>query len=483
VTFPALNQEDEQVAAEEPPPAVDWADREQEPGLEAENPPTPGPAPTPEQRSWALEALRRKMEEPPVSLPTRRGNWGGYEEGGVVYKPSLGSKVVGGIGQFLAAVGGGMDAGERAHEEYFGGPYREALGRAGVTQAMREKHIADLTKAAEEEARMAREGREATQGAVTTETSRKRGLLYDAQAANLGKPPEVALQHVQIDYTKPDGTSVKRPGTFNSRTGVYKPDIPVPADWRMETGKEEKEDTSELLARKQYLETHPGDYVGWMREKARFTPAAQAQFSVLPVVIDGTTLYHPRIGAAGKEAPISSGTLIPLLDEKGNIVKFYNNRTGDVTDAAGIGRKTGKGFDERKAAENANSGLRAIDAMEKWINRDPNVLYKAAIPFAPFAREFNTARREAADVITRLRTGAALNADEQVFYQNQMPTALDSAETIAYKLQSLRSLFSALGGQVTLPPEAASRLQEGVNTRFANGQVWTKKNGQAVQVK
>jgi len=118
--------------------------------------PTPGPGATPEQRSWALEALRREMEGPQPSLPERRGDWGAYEEGGVVRKPSLGSKIVGGIGQFLAAAGGGMDAGARAHEEYFDRPYVEALGRAGAEQAAREKRIADLVKVSAEEARFAR---------------------------------------------------------------------------------------------------------------------------------------------------------------------------------------------------------------------------------------------------------------------------------------------------------------------------------------
>lgn len=39
------------------------------------------------------------------------------------------------------------------------------------------------------------------------------------------------------------------------------------------------------------------------------------------------------------------------------------------------------------------------------------------------------------------------------------------------------------GASATLPPQAASQLQEGHNTTFANGQIWTKTNGQPVQVK
>jgi len=35
----------------------------------------------------------------------------------------------------------------------------------------------------------------------------------------------------------------------------------------------------------------------------------------------------------------------------------------------------------------------------------------------------------------------------------------------------------------SLPTEARSRLKEGTNTTFGNGQTWTLKNGQPVQVK
>jgi hypothetical protein len=104
------------------------------------------------------------MEAPQPSLPQRRGDWGAYEEGGVARKPSLGSKIVGGIGQFLAAAGGGPGAGARAHEEYFDRPYAEALGRVSATQAARERRIQDLLRASAEEARQARAVRAAGLG-------------------------------------------------------------------------------------------------------------------------------------------------------------------------------------------------------------------------------------------------------------------------------------------------------------------------------
>ena len=143
-------------------PGRDWADEEQQPAEVAqpariaEVGPTPGPGGTPEQGRWAVEALRREMEAPQPSLPVRRGDWGAYEEGGQLHKPSLGSKIVGGVGQFLAAAGGGMGAGARAHSGYFDWPYVEALGRASATQAARERRIQDLLRASAEEARVAR---------------------------------------------------------------------------------------------------------------------------------------------------------------------------------------------------------------------------------------------------------------------------------------------------------------------------------------
>jgi len=143
-------------------PGVDWAEQEQQAteaaqaARIAEVGPTPGPAATPEQRSWALEALRREMEGPQPSLPVRRGDWGGYEEGGVVHKPSLGRKVIGGIGQFLAAAGGGPGAGAEAHRQFFDQPFAESLGRASAVQAARERRIQDLLKVSGEEARLAR---------------------------------------------------------------------------------------------------------------------------------------------------------------------------------------------------------------------------------------------------------------------------------------------------------------------------------------
>ena len=102
----------------------------------------------------------------------------------------------------------------------------------------------------------------------------------------------------------------------------------------------------------------------------------------------------------------------------------------------------------QKVKENAESGLRAISTLENEITQGGKLrLVQAAVPFGlGGARILRTARNEIADVITRLRTGAALNEQEQAFYKRQMPSALDSGATIKYKLDLFRQLFQRLSG-------------------------------------
>lgn len=102
---------------------------------------------------------------------------------------------------------------------------------------------------------------------------------------------------------------------------------------------------------------------------------------------------------------------------------------------------------QQQQATNALSGLQAIDVIESQIGN----LGKTAIPGGGLfgglgdrllgTGELETAIKEASDVITRLRTGAAINANEERFYRSQLPQAFDSPEVVAQKLGQLRNLF------------------------------------------
>src|SRR3990167_2738848 len=66
------------------------------------------------------------------------------------------------------------------------------------------------------------------------------------------------------------------------------------------------------------------------------------------------------------------------------------------------------GVEATKTKENALSGIRALNTIESEIRRGGRgLLLLADLPGSLGARTLATARREASDVITRLRTGAA----------------------------------------------------------------------------
>jgi hypothetical protein len=198
---------------------------------------------------------------------------------------------------------------------------------------------------------------------------------------------------------------------------------------------------------------------------------------------DGTT-YTEEIGDARTSGGESGGgraepgSYIPLTDDQGRVTGAWNPKASRVEpvpkDFAGS-RKSGKSFEERRAATNARSGLRAIDTVEKFMT-DPGILAQAAIPGSLGATKFEAARNEMKDVLTRLRTGAALNTGEEEFYGNQVPNVKDltNKEALAYKIGLFRDLFTDLanggddmtgkdkagGGGGGLDPQKKARLEE-----------------------
>lgn len=107
--------------------------------------------------------------------------------------------------------------------------------------------------------------------------------------------------------------------------------------------------------------------------------------------------------------------------------------------------------DEDRARNNSLQALRAISRVRAAIKKDPKVLAMAAIPGSLGARLFDQARNEIMDVLTRERTGAALNDDEMQFYRKQMVGLMDLASehlgekgVIEDKLKLYEDLFNAV---------------------------------------
>lgn len=149
------------------------------------------------------------------------------------------------------------------------------------------------------------------------------------------------------------------------------------------------------------------------------------------------------------------GSYFPITDSQGRITSWVNPKMGKVVNAQdlGIGENSYKGAispERQKMQENAKSGLRAITTLRDELKK-PGTLAALAVPGSPTARKARAARAEMIDVMTRLRTGAALNADEQKFYNDQAPGLIDSLfndpDTIPYKLSIFEQEFQGLSGE------------------------------------
>lgn len=109
---------------------------------------------------------------------------------------------------------------------------------------------------------------------------------------------------------------------------------------------------------------------------------------------------------------------------------------------------------QQQLQTNAQSGLSAVGTLEGILSKDPLAPVKANLPIVGGRSPYATAAREVTDVISRLRSGAALTEDEVKFYQTQLPQQFDSPETIQYKLNLFKNLFGKYAnGQI---PEQTS---------------------------
>lgn len=150
----------------------------------------------------------------------------------------------------------------------------------------------------------------------------------------------------------------------------------------------------------------------------------------------------------------------PQYDKEGKLLGWMNPATKEsvrapeeFSNANKGGSKSGSSAAD-KNRENAASGLRAIADIKQFMKDDSWALWKSAVPGSPGARKLATAKREVQDVLTRLRTGAALNESEEIFYANQLPTVGDSQDTINYKLSLIEKMFSGLSGGGSAQPQS-----------------------------
>lgn len=109
-----------------------------------------------------------------------------------------------------------------------------------------------------------------------------------------------------------------------------------------------------------------------------------------------------------------------------------------------------------KVLSNANSGLDSLSQLQGMI-QEGGVPLGTVLPGRDLlgglganilgTSGFDTAAKNITDVITRLRTGAALTESEEAFYKSQLPQAFDPPEVQAQKMQMFQDLFSSIASR------------------------------------
>jgi hypothetical protein len=131
-------------------------------------------------------------------------------------------------------------------------------------------------------------------------------------------------------------------------------------------------------------------------------------------------------------------------------------------------------------AINARSALADLKKLEKLSGissgkLNSNVLMGSNAGFlarltTPQIRQYQDAAKNVYDVITRTRTGAALNLDEQTFYSQFVPQSFDDITTAKVKIQRLKNLYQSVVQQAENPYQ--SLLDTYMSNFASNGSDW-----------
>lgn len=122
---------------------------------------------------------------------------------------------------------------------------------------------------------------------------------------------------------------------------------------------------------------------------------------------------------------------------------------------------SGMNTTQLQQANNAMSGLQSLERIKSTLSRNPNAAKMAALPGGSLTAsltgtgDYKAALNNAADVIGRLRSGGAINADEEKRFMAMLPQSFDSQETINYKLNSMAELFNRFANPKTASFDSA----------------------------
>lgn len=103
----------------------------------------------------------------------------------------------------------------------------------------------------------------------------------------------------------------------------------------------------------------------------------------------------------------------------------------------------------------AKEGISNIGSMRSILVSNPKIATQLN-PLDPSKRNFEFLKSQIADQVGRLRSGGAINADEEKRFLGFLPAYFDTPENIEYKLSTLQREFEGLAGSNISSPQGVS---------------------------
>lgn len=171
----------------------------------------------------------------------------------------------------------------------------------------------------------------------------------------------------------------------------------------------------------------------------------------------GTSGYESIAGITEQPAsPYSQENLMADIQRDPQNADKYMEYYAQLQEVFGQPAEKPLSAEASKVIGNANSGLTSLEQLAGEISQS-GVPKGTVIPGrsavggllgnALGTAGYDTAARNVKDVITRLRTGAAITDSEERFYNSQLPQAFDDPATIQRKLQLFNELFNSVANR------------------------------------
>jgi len=384
---------------------------------------------------WRADELQRQYEQTYVHPP----------------KPTFGQTLGEAVRQ-LAPVGlGALFGGQAGAAGAAGGVEQYNLQQQALKEQRRKEFQQGIEAQRGREERLAE--RELTQRGADI-----RAIMQEQTVAD----KEAALARRQAPTTRVLGDRTQQ---WNADKRVWEDIGPAPT----------KADTS-TSEFEYFIKTHPGaDIEDWLKIKQQFEKPTEMPHNTV-TTDEGVFQYNPttqrydiKVGPRPRTEQAEPGSYLPYTDARGVVQYWVNPKTKQVVkpESLGLGQedlyKGPLAVERQKIETAATSGLKAIAKLREELKK-PGTLAALAVPGSPGARTAMAARNEMVDVLTRIRTGAALNADEQAFYNRQAPGLIDSLfndpDTIAYKLSIFEDNFKGLAPPEKKTPSGGGAVQD-----------------------